>query len=169
VKEQETVSHEVLKAIRDALVSYLKGKVPTFNPKATTFHFTDAFIDPPDCPAISILDRGWTTVDETCRSQDLTGAAVGGMLWRRFSVEIQPWLTAGGQDDAELRRTLRAWCDGIASVLDSYYRLGSTQLVAKPTAGANFETFPAANGLWFGAGQITASVDVYIRQGEVSL
>jgi hypothetical protein len=112
------------------------------------------------------MDRGWTKIKESCRSQDATGATVAGMVQRRMACEIAVWHV--GKDEDALCKRLREWCDGIGAVLDASPSLGESKLVVSAKSGANQVTLNDGTQ-WFGAGQVRADIDVYIRQGEVTL
>jgi hypothetical protein len=165
---ENSIRKQVLEAVRDTLVAYMPAKVPTFMPRKVKWHFTDVFIEPSECPAISILDKGWANVDGTTRSLTLAGTAVGGFQWDRMAVEVQPWLKDGGRDDEQLRAALSEWCGAIKAVVDANNRLGQTKLAAEARSGSNFETLREGT-LWFGAGQVVVQVDVFTRQGDIAL
>ena len=166
---EDTWPQEALEAIKQALVAYLPSKVKGFNPNAVRWSTSDQYVDVADCPAISIVERGWNVHDATCRSLTALGTAVEGNLWIRMTVEIQPWLKAGGTDDEPLRKSLREYVAGIEAVLESYYGLGDTQLVGRPRGGADFLTNDAGRNMWYGVAQLRMDVDVFIRQGETAL
>lgn len=166
---EDVWQQQALEAIKQALVTYLPSKVPTFNPDGTYWATSDAYIDVDNCPAISIVDRGWSVADATCRSMSAGGTMAEGALWLRMTVEIQPWLKAGGTTDEQLLKSLREYVAGIGAVLESYYGLGDAQLVCRPRAGADYLTNSGGRNMWYGVAQIRADVDVFIRQGETAL
>ncbi len=162
----DTLSQAVLQAVKDTITAYMPAKVPGFRPREIKWHFVDKYLESAEAPCILILDRGWTKIKESCRSQDATGATVAGMVQRRMACEIAVWHV--GKDEDALCERLREWCDGIAAVLDANQSLGETLLVGSAKSGANQVTIPE-DSQWFGAGQVRADIDVYIRQGAVTL
>ena len=162
----DTLSQAVLQAVKDTLTAYMPAKVPAFRPYQVKWHFTDRYVEPAEAPCILIMDRGWSKISETCRSQDSTGATVAGLVQRRTTCEIVVWLV--GKDEDATTAALRVWCDGIAAVLDASPSLDETKLMVSAKSGANHETVNLGTQ-WFGAGQVRAEIDEYIRQGEVAL
>jgi hypothetical protein len=94
----DTLSEGILKSVKDTLTAYLPAKVRAFRPGQVKWHYTDKYVDPAEAPAVLIVDRGWSTIEQTCRSTDLTGANVGGIVRRRMSCEIRVWNVAQSQD-----------------------------------------------------------------------
>jgi hypothetical protein len=166
---EDVWQQQTLEAIKQALITYLPSKVPSFNPNGTYWATSDAYIDVKDCPAISIADRGWSVADVTCRSMDQAGNIVEGGVQIRMTVEIQPWLKAGGSTNEPLLKSLREYTAGIEAVLESYYQLGDPQLICRPRGGADYLTNEGGRNMWYGVAQIRADVDVFIRQGETAL
>jgi hypothetical protein len=163
-----TISLAVLEALKTELASQMPKKVKGFAGGSVKWYFTDTYIDPGTCPAICIIERGWTKTEETCRGGGLSQTTVGGMVWRRFTVEVMVWLKGGGTTDEVLRSQLQTWCDAVAAIMDASYQLETTQLIASSRSGANLETMRGTGG-WFGVGQIRVDVDVFTQQGAVAL
>ena len=165
----ETISLNVLSAIKDSMKTYLPSKIPSMEMGKVNWRYGDTFADPGQCPIICIADRGWTKTDETCRGASLSGAAIGGMVWRKASVEVIVWLAGGGTDDQDLRAKLQTWCDAVAAVAESDYHHEDFQLIVAATGAANLETTKTGSTLWLGAGQVKLSVDIFSQQGAVAL
>ena len=162
----DTLSLAMLKAVKDTITAYMPAKVLGFRPSKVKWHFRDKYVEPAEVPCVLVLDLGWTKISETCRSQDTTGATVAGLVQRRMACEIQVWNVS--QDQEKLGVVLQEWCDGIAAVLDASPALDETKLVVSAKAGASQETMEL-DSQWFGSGQVRADIDVFIRQGEVTL
>lgn len=165
---EDAIRTQVLEHVQASLATYMGEHVPTFNPRKTTWYYTDDYVESAKTPAISIVDKGWVNVEQTCRSKAADGPVVMGATWDRMTVEVRVWLRDGGTTDEKLRAALGEWCGAVKACIDTDYRLGNDKLAAEANQGSNFETIREGT-MWFGAGEVTVKVDVFTKQGETAL
>ena len=162
----ETLTTAVSDAIQTTLETYLRDKLPRFQPRDVFWHRNPDVIQASQCPAIGIFDMGFEKISETNRGVGTDGEPAPGIAIRAYRFYLDVFITGRKMD--ETREDLNRWTDAIVAVLEDRWDAGVVTMTVAAKAAEGSIVFTGQSATMMAA-RVTADIQTYTPQGSTLL